>query len=113
MASSPGRRRKAAPGPITRIFEMPEDDLVSLQVCADHIAAEVLANRLRTESIPATVRNLGPVPGLEQGSVVLVPAALQQRARWLLSHELPTDAELNYLATGTLGHSDATPESES
>jgi len=40
---------------------MAEDDLVSLQVCADHIAAEVLANRLRTESIPATVRNLSPV----------------------------------------------------
>ena len=61
MASSPGRRPKAAPGPTIRIFEMAEDDLVSLQVCADHIAAEVLANRLRTESIPATVRNLSPV----------------------------------------------------
>jgi hypothetical protein len=92
---------------------MAQDDLVSLQVCSDHIAAEVLATRLRTESIPVTVKNLAPVPGLEQGSIVLVPAALEQRARWLLSHELPTDAELNYLATGILGSaSDDTPESE-
>jgi hypothetical protein len=92
---------------------MTEDDLVSLQVCSDHIAAEVLANRLRTESIPVTVKNLAPVPGLEQGSVVLVPAALKQRARRLLSQAPPTDAELNYLATGVLGSAaEDTPENE-
>ena len=72
------------------------------QVCADHLAAEVLANLLRAESVPAVVRNLADLPGLEQGAEVLVPAQLLHRAKWIIAQPNPSDAELTYLATGEL-----------
>jgi hypothetical protein len=78
---------------------MNEGDFSVLQTCADHVAADIVANFLRAESVPAVVRNRAPVPGLEQGTDVLVPTALLSRARWLLAQQPPTDAELSYLAT--------------
>ncbi|MGH9642230.1 MAG: hypothetical protein ACRD3Q_07365 [Terriglobales bacterium] len=80
---------------------MSEEKLVVLQVCADHVAADVLANSLRAESVPALVRNLAAIPGLEQGAEVLVPIGLLQRAKWLLAQRRPTDAELTHLAMAT------------
>lgn len=76
-----------------------DEDLVVLQVCADHLAAEVLANFLRTHGVDALVHNLSPLPGLEQGAEVWVPRALLHRARWLNAVPSPTEAELETLAT--------------
>lgn len=69
-----------------------------LQLCVDHIAADVLIGYLRSESIPAVAHNLAPVPGLEQGTEVLVPKALLPRARLLLEQQRPSDSELAELA---------------
>jgi hypothetical protein len=85
---------------------MRADDLSVLQVCPDHIAANIMVNFLRAESVPAVARNLSAVPGLEQGTEVLVPAALLGRARLLLAQQAPSEAELAELATTTLPESD-------
>lgn len=81
---------------------MVDDNLVLVQFCPDHIAAEVLAGFLRSESVPAVVRNLGPIPGLEQGAEVLVPASWLPRAQRLLAQQEPSDEELAELAARTL-----------
>lgn len=75
--------------------------LVVLQVCNDYIAADVLVGFLKSESIPAIAHNLAPVPGLEQGTEVLVPKAYLSRAQWLLEQQQPSDAELTELAMAT------------
>ncbi len=78
----------------------PNQELVVLQVCADRLAAEVVANLLRAESVPAVVRNFAAIPGLDQGAEVLVPAPMLQRARGVIAYPGPSDAELTFLATG-------------
>lgn len=80
---------------------MRDDRLALLQVCADYIAADVLVGFLKSESIPAVAHNLAPVPGLEQGTEVLVPKAYLSRAQWLLTQQQPSEAELAELAMGT------------
>jgi hypothetical protein len=85
---------------------MKEADLSVLQVCPDHIAANIMVNFLRAESVPAVARNLSAVPGLEQGTEVLVPSALLGRARLLLASQAPSEAELTDLATSTLPETD-------
>jgi hypothetical protein len=79
-----------------------DDNLVLVQFCPDHIAAEVLAGFLRSESVPVVVRNLGPIPGLEPGAEVLVPASWLPRAQRLLAQQEPSDEELAELAARTL-----------
>jgi hypothetical protein len=79
-----------------------DEELVVLQVCADYVAAEVLANFLRVHGVPAVVRNFSPLPGLAQGAEVRVPASLLRRARWLHAVPSPTDAELEALAIGKI-----------
>ena len=80
----------------------PDTEFIAVQVCADQLSAEVLANALRAESVPTIVRSFGGVPGLEQGTEVLVPAALLHRAKWIIAQPAPSDAELAFLATGKL-----------
>jgi hypothetical protein len=80
---------------------MRDGRLVVLQICTDYIAADVLVGFLKSESIPAVARNLAPVPGLEQGTQVLVPKACLSRAQWLLEQQQPSDAELAELAVGS------------
>ncbi len=86
---------------------MNADDFSVLQVCPDHIAANIMVNFLRMESVPAVARNLSAVPGLEQGTEVLVPTALVHRAKWLLAQQPQSEAELTYLATGAPPEEDA------
>jgi hypothetical protein len=81
---------------------MTENDFVTVQLCSDHVAADVLASFLQSEGVPTIVRDRSAVPGLEQGTAVLVPVALLHRAKWLIAHEPPSEAELAYLATGEL-----------
>jgi hypothetical protein len=76
------------------------EELALVQWCSDHLAAEVLANLLRAESVPAMVRNLAAVPGLEQGAQVLVPVSWLYRAKQIIASSAPSDAELTLLATG-------------
>lgn len=76
---------------------MSEDTWVELQACPDHIAAEVIAGRLRAESIPAQADRVGPLPGFEQ-SVVRVPSRWLERARQILTEQPPTEDELTELA---------------
>ena len=78
-----------------------DDNLVLARSCSDHIAAEVLAGLLRSESVPAVVRDLGPIPGLEAGAEVLVPASWLSRAKRLLARQEPSDEELAELAVRT------------
>lgn len=77
------------------------DRLVVLQVCTDYIAADVVVGFLRSESIPAVAHNLAIVPGLQQGTEVLVPRAYLPRAQWLLEQQQPSDNELAELAMET------------
>ena len=80
---------------------MRDHNLVVLRICTDYIAADVLVGFLRSESVPAIAHNLAPVPGLEQGTEVLVPKAYLARARWLLEQQQPSDSELAELALQT------------
>lgn len=77
------------------------DNLVLVRSCSDHISAEVLAGLLRSESVPAVIRDLGPIPGIEAGAEVLVPASWLPRARRLLARQEPSDEELAELAIRT------------
>lgn len=80
---------------------MRDDRMVVIRVCTDYIAADVLVGFLKSESIPAVAHNLAPVPGLEQGTEVLVPKAHLPRAQWLLEQQQPSDSELAELALQT------------
>jgi hypothetical protein len=86
---------------------MNTDGVTVLDVCPDHLAACIMVNFLRAEGVLAVARNLSAVPGLEQGTEVLVPTALLHRARWLLAQQQTSEAELTCLATGTPPESDA------
>lgn len=90
---------------------MRANDLTVLQVCPDHIAADIMVNFLRAESVPAVARNLSAVPGLEQGTEVLVPSALVGRAKLLLAQQEPSEAELTELATATAPDTDTDAQS--
>lgn len=80
---------------------MRDSRLVLVRLCPDYIAADVLVGFLRSESIPAVAHNLAPVPGLEQGTEVLVPRAYLPRAQWLLEQQQPSESELAELALET------------
>jgi hypothetical protein len=60
----------------------------------------VLAGLLENEGLPAVVESMWPGPDLRSYSIVLVPASLVHRARWILSWPAPSEAELTFLATG-------------
>jgi hypothetical protein len=77
-----------------------DERFVALQVCPDHVAAEVLANFLKSHGVPCVVRDFSALPGLEQGAEVRVPARCLHQARWLDALGRPTDAELDAMATG-------------
>ncbi|WP_029919887.1 hypothetical protein [Nevskia soli] len=72
-----------------------------LETFSTHLAAEIAAGVLRADSVPVRVESFGIVPGLEQGSQLMVPVALMHRARWLLAQARVSDAELDALAMGT------------
>lgn len=66
----------------------------------DEPSAEAVAELLRGQGVPARVETQSPVPGLVEDIRVVVPKALEHRARWLLRSADVTDGELNFLATG-------------
>jgi hypothetical protein len=70
---------------------------------SDVPSAQVLAQRLIFEGVPARVMSDPQLLGEGRNCEVQVPGALAHRARWLLAAAQFTDEELNYLATGELG----------
>ncbi len=80
---------------------MLSDDWQALETFPNHLAAEIAAGVLRADSVPVRVESFGIVPGLEQGSQLMVPVALMHRARWLLAQARVSDAELDDLAMGS------------
>jgi len=74
------------------------DDWQALETFPNHLGAEIVAGMLRADSMPVRIESFGIVPGLEQGSRIMVPPAQMQRARWLLQHARVSDAELDDLA---------------
>lgn len=65
----------------------------------DRWAAEVDAGYLRSGGVAATVIVIDNFPGHGR-SRLMVDAALEHRARWLLKFPPVSEAELEYLATG-------------
>jgi hypothetical protein len=74
---------------------------VLLQVCRDRITGEVIAGRLRAESIPVQVERLGPLPDFEQSVEVRVPRWWHARASQILAEPPPSEEELADLAVRT------------
>ena len=68
----------------------------------DVASAEVTAGLLRSEGVPVEVAVDQPIPGLVKSVRLSVPADLVHRAKWVLSQVQFTEAELDYLATGSL-----------
>jgi hypothetical protein len=79
-----------------------QDEWQALETFPNHLGAEIVAGILRAQSVPVRIESFGVVPGLEQGSRLMVPAPLILRARWLLAQAKVSDAELDYMATGKL-----------
>ncbi len=80
---------------------MNEAPWVLLQVCRDRITGEVIAGRLRAESIPVQVERLGPLPDFEQSVEVRVPRWWHARASQILAEPPPSEEELADLAVRT------------
>ncbi len=71
----------------------------------DRANAELIANRLMSDEVPARIDYGSLEAGLE-GFKIYVPAELLHRAKWLLSDAGYTDEELAYLSTGKLTEED-------
>lgn len=74
---------------------------------SDVPSAQVLAQRLIFEGVPARVMSDPQLLGEGRGCEVQVPSVLAHRARWVMSQAQFTDAELTFLATGKLGGDDS------
>jgi hypothetical protein len=70
---------------------------------SDAPSAQILAQRLIFEGVPARVMSDPQLLGEGRNCEVQVPSALAHRARWVLAESQFTDEELNYFATGELG----------
>jgi hypothetical protein len=75
--------------------------------CFDGLgAAEALCARLLAENVPAQIEPHTLGAGLPGQYCVFVYRTLVHRARWIVSQMPPTDAELEFLATGKLSDSE-------
>ena len=82
---------------------MPSDARWTEFLCFDDRgAAESLCAALRCGDVPAMVEPRSLELGVEAAYCVLVATELAHRARWIVAQLPPTDAELNFLATGRL-----------
>jgi hypothetical protein len=73
---------------------------------SDVPSAQVLAQRLIFDGVPARVMSGPQLLGEGRICEVQVPSVLAHRARWLLSQAQFTDEELTFLATEELGDGD-------
>jgi hypothetical protein len=64
--------------------------------------ADSLRSRLRSEGIPCYVEPQALSGAMETQFAVFVLRKLEHRARWVVSQLPPSEAELEFLATGKL-----------
>jgi hypothetical protein len=76
----------------------PGPDYEELRSFADRGSAESICSWLEFEGVPACVR----AEGQDTQFVVYVLKKLAHRARWIAAQVPPTEAELEFLATGKL-----------
>ena len=77
------------------------------RVFPDRGPAESLCSWLEFEGVPSYVEPRALSSGMETQFVVYVLTKLAHRARWIVAQLPPSDAELDFLATGKLpGQSD-------
>ncbi len=71
-----------------------------LETCPDPFSAELHAGYLSGNGIPVRIVPLRDFPGQERGVELIVDAQCVERARYLLSLEVPGEEELARLAAG-------------
>ena len=69
---------------------------------ADLGSAQVLVELLLAENVPARLEAPYMLPGIDGYYIVSVPSELLHRASWVVPETPFDEAELAYLATGTL-----------
>lgn len=80
----------------------PDDDWTLFDSFDDPASAQVMCRWLLREDVPAKVLPRTLEHAIEANFGVFVPRCLAHRARWVVAQLPPTDAELEYLATGRL-----------
>jgi hypothetical protein len=68
----------------------------------DRGPAEALCSWLEFEGVPSYIESRALSSGVEMTFVVFVLKELAHRARWVVAQLPPSDAELDFLATGKL-----------
>jgi hypothetical protein len=81
----------------------PEQEWQTVASLSDVPSAQILAQRLIFEGVPARVLSDPQLLGEGRNCEVQVPSFLAHRAKWVLSDSQFTDEELAFLATGELG----------
>jgi hypothetical protein len=76
----------------------------------DRGPADSMCSWLEFEGVPSYVEPRGLSSGMETQFVVFVLQKLAHRARWIVAQMPPTDAELEFLATGKLPGQQEDPE---
>src|SRR5260221_394840 len=80
----------------------PDPEYEAFRTYPDRGAADSMCSWLEFEGVPAYVRPRALSAAMEAEFVVFVLKKLAHRARWIVQQLPPTDAELEYLATGKL-----------
>ena len=84
-------------------MEIPRDgDYEEFRKFPDRGPAEALCSWLEFEGVPSYIESRALSSGLEATFVVFVLKKLAHRARWIVAQLPPSDAELDFLATGKL-----------
>lgn len=84
-------------------MDAPRDgDYEEFKSFPDRGPAESLRSWLEFEGVPCYVEPRGLSSAMETTFVVFVLKKLTHRARWIVAQMPPTDAELEFLATGKL-----------
>lgn len=81
---------------------MSQDHWVHLTSLPDAPAAKMLVDALIGYGVPARMESQPALLGEVRNCDVLVDSSLLHRARWFLAQGEISDAELNFLATGSL-----------
>jgi len=82
------------------------DDWVLFQIFADRSSAEVTSARLTSEQVPVRIEGHSLENAREAEYWLFVHRSLVHRARWVVAQLPPSDAELDFLATGKLPGAD-------
>lgn len=69
--------------------------------------ADVLCRQLQLAGVPSTVESRALESAVEAQYWVMVATRLAHRARWIVAQLPPTEAELDFLATGKLSQDDS------